>query len=259
MPDDVRGFDSIAREYDRSRVLPADVLAASLRDGFSALGLGASPRALDCGCGTGQIAVSLASLGCSVVGVDPSPESLKVAREKLGARATLIVGRGEDLPFSDREFDVVIVAHLLEHVVGWRAVVAECLRVCRDGGGVIFIFSPGFIRNGPRSSLIELLRRDGVLPPRPGLVERNDLLLSLRGLGAVVEPMTSEGWKWGRSVRIRESLEALDRRLSSRFWGVPSAAFRRSLALVCDEFAGREDEVEEVTAAIELIVARKPH
>ncbi|MEV0396376.1 class I SAM-dependent DNA methyltransferase [Polymorphospora rubra] len=52
---------------------------ASLADDLQAT------RVLDLGCGTGMLARLLASPGRTVVGIDPDPEMLRVAKEKSGA------------------------------------------------------------------------------------------------------------------------------------------------------------------------------
>ena len=44
-------------------------------------------RVLDVGCGTGCLAILLAGTGRTVVGVDPAPASLEIAKAKGGAAA----------------------------------------------------------------------------------------------------------------------------------------------------------------------------
>jgi SAM-dependent methyltransferase len=51
-------------------------------------GLEAAHRVLDLGCGPGQLALAFAPLAGQVVGVDPEPEMLRIAREEV-ARAGL--------------------------------------------------------------------------------------------------------------------------------------------------------------------------
>jgi SAM-dependent methyltransferase len=54
---------------------------------------------LDIGCGTGSLAVLLAQRGLTVIGVDPAPASLAVARRKPGADAvTWLDGDATSLP-----------------------------------------------------------------------------------------------------------------------------------------------------------------
>jgi len=43
-------------------------------------------RLVELGCGTGDEAIELASHGCDVVGIDPSAEMIRVAREKAASR-----------------------------------------------------------------------------------------------------------------------------------------------------------------------------
>ncbi|MBW2561670.1 MAG: class I SAM-dependent methyltransferase, partial [Deltaproteobacteria bacterium] len=92
-------------------------------------------RLLDMGCGTGDHLRFFMGKGCSVTGVEPSPEMLDMARKRLGHRADLCPGDCEDLPFSDNEFDLVTLifpdpAHNLKNMIH------EAVRVCR---GRIFL------------------------------------------------------------------------------------------------------------------------
>ena len=83
-------------------------------------------RVLDVGCGTGRLAAALAERGVARVwGVDPSPEMLAVAREKLPPSVGLKEGRAEDLPFRDGWFDAAVawlVVHLLDRPAAFREV-----------------------------------------------------------------------------------------------------------------------------------------
>ncbi|MCK7467369.1 MAG: methyltransferase domain-containing protein [Desulfosudis oleivorans] len=44
----------------------------------------------------------------------PPTEMLKIAREKHGDHAELILAQAEDIPFSDNEFDIVTIINVLE-------------------------------------------------------------------------------------------------------------------------------------------------
>src|SRR5262249_28760124 len=72
----------------------------------SRLDVGADDTVLDVATGTGMVARELVRLfGCSVVGLDQSPEMLAVARDRThGLPVTLVEGRAESLPFADDEF-----------------------------------------------------------------------------------------------------------------------------------------------------------
>jgi 2-polyprenyl-6-hydroxyphenyl methylase/3-demethylubiquinone-9 3-methyltransferase len=98
-------------------------------------------EALDVGCGGGFLSEELSRLGLSVTGVDPSGESIGVAREHAAQGGLSIdyrVSCGEKLPFADESFDMVFCCDVLEHVSDLGRVVSEISRVLRPGG--IFFF-----------------------------------------------------------------------------------------------------------------------
>jgi demethylmenaquinone methyltransferase/2-methoxy-6-polyprenyl-1,4-benzoquinol methylase len=100
-------------------------------------------RVLDVAPGTGLVARELVRrYGCSVVGIDQSPEMLGAARVRLGRdrglaeRVSLVEGEAERLPFEDREFDHLTFTYLLRYVEDPGATMAELARVVRPGGRV---------------------------------------------------------------------------------------------------------------------------
>ena len=96
----------------------------------------AGERLLDIGCGDGDHLSLFRKKGCDVTGIDPSPSQLDLARQRLEHRAELRLGRAEDLPFSDNEFDIVTLITSLEFTDDPGRAVAEAIRVCR---GRVFI------------------------------------------------------------------------------------------------------------------------
>ena len=103
---------------------------------------GPEDRVLDVATGTAAVAIELTRRhGCTVVGVDQSPEMLAEGRERveragLGARIELHEGRAEALPFSDGEFDALTFTYLLRYVDDPAATLAELARVVRPGGTI---------------------------------------------------------------------------------------------------------------------------
>lgn len=98
-------------------------------------------RALDVGCGGGLLAEEFATMGFAVTGVDPSSESLAVARAhaaESGLRIDYRRGYGDALPFNDETFEVAYCCDVLEHIANWDAVVGEIARVLRPNG--IFLY-----------------------------------------------------------------------------------------------------------------------
>jgi demethylmenaquinone methyltransferase/2-methoxy-6-polyprenyl-1,4-benzoquinol methylase len=98
-------------------------------------------RVLDVATGTGMVAEGLVRrYGCSVVGLDQSPEMLSGAKAKLdrdpklASRIELVRGEAEGLPFADAEFDHLTFTYLLRYVDDPAATLAELARVVRRGG-----------------------------------------------------------------------------------------------------------------------------
>jgi demethylmenaquinone methyltransferase / 2-methoxy-6-polyprenyl-1,4-benzoquinol methylase len=99
----------------------------------------AGPRetVLDVATGTGAVARELISQkGCTVVGLDQSPEMLAEARRRLPRSVTLIEGHAEELPFPDGAFDGLTFTYLLRYVDDPAAVLGELARVVRPGGTI---------------------------------------------------------------------------------------------------------------------------
>jgi 2-polyprenyl-6-hydroxyphenyl methylase/3-demethylubiquinone-9 3-methyltransferase len=96
---------------------------------------------LDVGSGGGLLAEEFARLGYAVTGVDPSEQSVAVARDHAALEGLEIeyhVGVGESLPFADASFPIVYCCDVLEHVADLDRTIAEIARVLQPGG--IFMY-----------------------------------------------------------------------------------------------------------------------
>jgi ubiquinone/menaquinone biosynthesis C-methylase UbiE len=116
---------------DPNRMLPETVTGAG--------------RVLDIGCGAGQTLIALKLNGARGYGVDIDLEALRLGRELLREAhrepVDLTAGDGENLPFRDGSFDLVIsrVALPYMHI---PAVLSEAARVLAPGGEVWFALHP---------------------------------------------------------------------------------------------------------------------
>ena len=101
-----------------------------------------SPWVLDAGCGTGAMALTLASRGYRVCGVDFSQGMLLHARmnaKHQGLEIPLVLGCVDQLPFVSETFDVVVSRNVLSNL----AVAKEALESWRDAlrpGGYLVYF-----------------------------------------------------------------------------------------------------------------------
>jgi ubiquinone/menaquinone biosynthesis C-methylase UbiE len=105
------------------------------------LALHAGDRVLDVGCGTGRLARWIAERvvpGGSVVGVDPLPERIAIARQHAGsAPVTFETGQAEDLgAFAAESFDAVSMSAMFHWIEDRAMALREVRRVLRPGGRV---------------------------------------------------------------------------------------------------------------------------
>jgi ubiquinone/menaquinone biosynthesis C-methylase UbiE len=136
---DIQAFDDRARSYEQGWL---GKLHHDIADRVVDIALDRAPGAecvLDVGCGTGyllrQMALRLPD-ATRMEGVDPAPTMVEVARASLGEdeRLHFRTGTAEQLPFPDREFDLVISTTSFDHWADQRAGLAECRRVMTRGG-----------------------------------------------------------------------------------------------------------------------------
>ena len=98
-------------------------------------------RVLDVGCGTGTLAVALkrAYPEALVVGLDPDPKALAIARDKArhaGASLDFVQGFGDHIDQPSGSCDQVVSSFMFHHLTkdAKRAVLGEVRRVLRSGG-----------------------------------------------------------------------------------------------------------------------------
>lgn len=138
-------YDTLADSWDATldRFETADayrlVLSRALPDALI-VDEDATPRVLDCGTGTGAFLSAFADAAGGhpeLHGVDVSTAMLGKARNALAARGYTARFRQADvnrLPYPDDHFDVVLAAHVIEHVTDPEAALHEMRRVMKPGG-----------------------------------------------------------------------------------------------------------------------------
>jgi len=127
--------------YSRqSRERKAKTIIAILRD-FLDRNL-QSLTLLDVGCSTGIIANYLSDYFDEVVGIDIDEPAVQYARENFSKdNIKFNLGDAMDIRYPKNSFDVVVCAHIYEHVPDVNRLMAEIHRVLKPGG--ICYFSAG--------------------------------------------------------------------------------------------------------------------
>ena len=93
---------------------------------------------LENGCGIGMYVEKLSSFGGNVIGLEYDFPRAVDARNRS---EHILNAAGENLPFNDGEFDLILSHEVLEHVQDDKAAVAEMVRALKPGGRIV-IFCP---------------------------------------------------------------------------------------------------------------------
>jgi SAM-dependent methyltransferase len=115
----------------RKSPLKRDKVAALL----SVLGPVDGRRCLDLGSDNGVVSLLLRKQGGSWASGDLTPETVEAIRGLVERDVHLVTE--DHLPFADGEFDLVVVADMIEHVEREAAFVAELARVLKPGGRLV--------------------------------------------------------------------------------------------------------------------------
>jgi 2-polyprenyl-6-hydroxyphenyl methylase / 3-demethylubiquinone-9 3-methyltransferase len=97
-------------------------------------------RILDIGCGGGILSEPLARLGAHVLGADPSPTNIEVARRHASDVGVIVDYRSttvEALADAGERFDIVLAMEVVEHVADLPLFVRRCAEMVRPSGLMI--------------------------------------------------------------------------------------------------------------------------
>jgi ubiquinone/menaquinone biosynthesis C-methylase UbiE len=140
MPGSDQTFDELASRYEAWFATPLGVWAdryemdAVLR----LLEIRPGERVLDVGVGTGHHAIALAGRDACVVGLDSSPEMLRIAGTRVrDLSVELLRADANHLPFKNGSFDAVLAVTSLCFTADAYGVLQEVHRVLRPGGRLV--------------------------------------------------------------------------------------------------------------------------
>lgn len=141
--------------------------------------LTSSSRVLDLGCGRGGVVELIWREVKFAAGIDPDSPSLAAHR---AAGMPVVRGVGENLPFVDGSFDVIVCLWVLEHLRDPAATLGEVRRVLAPGGHFVFVTpnmrNPLMLANRIGKALPALQRR--LVPRIYGRVEADTFPVQYR-------------------------------------------------------------------------------
>ncbi len=135
-------FAAHAEDWDRERSL---YVAETAVEAAVAASLGPAPlgNLLDIGTGTGRMIELLGPRATTALGIDRSPEMLRLARGRIEAEGLAhgSVRRGDmyALPPADGSIDTVVIHQVLHFADDPAAVIAESARVLAPGGRLLVV------------------------------------------------------------------------------------------------------------------------
>jgi ubiquinone/menaquinone biosynthesis C-methylase UbiE len=112
---------------------------ATSRETLARFRINPTDSVVDVGCGTGALLSQLAASypQARLAGIDPCPEMLAIARERLPPGVELKQGWAEGIPYPDGSFDAVVSCNVFHYIREPRVALAEMLRVLRPGSTLV--------------------------------------------------------------------------------------------------------------------------
>lgn len=132
----VKEYMEAAKDYDEKWSFYVE---ATTRETLQRLPMREDGHVLDVGCGTGELLHRIARKypQARLSGIDPVPEMLAVAKQKLPERAEFRVGYANALPWPDGSFDVVVSCNMFHYVTRPVPAIREMTRVLKPGGKLV--------------------------------------------------------------------------------------------------------------------------
>lgn len=104
-------------------------------------------KVLDIGCATAGISIAFAKRDARIVGLDITRRVSLMAKRRTyeeGVNVPLLLADGENMPFFNESFEIVVCNNIIEHVPHPKKLVDEIERVLKPGG-ILFLSAPNKI------------------------------------------------------------------------------------------------------------------
>lgn len=156
-------------------------------------------RVLNAGCGSGELSCLLAAAGHQVVGIDPDPTYIQLARERAGDRfpdSEYVVSTIESYG-GPGGFDAVVSTDVLEHIEDDRTAFTRMVEQVKPGGVVLIAVPAGQWLFGYHDEQLGHFRRYSKKTLRK-LVSDTCTVKKLRYFGGTLIPVCLAYSKWMR-------------------------------------------------------------
>jgi demethylmenaquinone methyltransferase/2-methoxy-6-polyprenyl-1,4-benzoquinol methylase len=139
-------FDTISGEYDGlNKIISLGTDASWKKKILQMVQLQHPTNILDIATGTGDLAILFAETSAKeIIGLDISQGMLdigkkKIEAKKLNTKIQMVLGDGENIPYSDNYFDVITVAYGVRNFENLEKGLSEILRVLKPNGTFIIL------------------------------------------------------------------------------------------------------------------------
>ena len=139
-------FDNISGNYDGlNKIISLGTDASWKKKILQMVKLQKPTSILDIATGTGDLAILFAETSAKeIIGLDISQGMLdfgkkKIEAKKLNTKIQMVLGDGENIPYSDNYFDVITVAYGVRNFENLEKGLSEILRVLKPNGTFIIL------------------------------------------------------------------------------------------------------------------------
>jgi ubiquinone/menaquinone biosynthesis C-methylase UbiE len=158
--------------------------------GRTALAYVRGPRVLELGHGPGHLLIALDRSGCQPIGLDLSPEMIRLARQNVrraGIHVPQVRCRVQALPFRSGVFDSVVSTFPTDYIAELTTL-REVRRVTNDRGRFVVVFGAQLTGREPSKLIIEWLYR--LTGQRAAPLDEEESIFDRVGMPARIEPKT---------------------------------------------------------------------